>query len=112
MTQLTRSKIRQVLGFCKAGLSQGANLDTVIAANGPSLGQLIREAEQDDDAFEKLHPRALKLMRKKKDFIVVADDEPYYLDAYKTIRAQEKQKGTWTEMDEKVFQSKVAEGLY
>ena len=53
--------------------------------------------------FEKFHPRAVKLLRKRKPFLVVAKDEPYYLSTYEAIRANELLKGTWTEEDEFEF---------
>lgn len=41
------------------------------------------------------HPRAAKLMRKNKPFLVVAIDEPYFRDVYDLIRDHEMNKGTW-----------------
>src|SRR5574340_627276 len=35
------------------------------------------------------HPRAAKLMRNKKPFIVIAMDEPYFKKAYSMIRDEE-----------------------
>jgi hypothetical protein len=49
------------------------------------------------------HPRALKLIQKRKNFIVISQDEPYYLACYAKIRDQEKNQGTWTEQDEVYF---------
>ena len=43
-----------------------------------------------------LNCRAGKLLRKRKDFIVVAYDEPYFPEAYRLIRIYERAKGTWT----------------
>ena len=57
------------------------------------MSQTIKE-------FEKFHPRAVKLLRKRKPFLVVAEDEPYYLATYEAIRANELLKDTWTEEDE------------
>ena len=59
----------------------------------------------DESGLESFHPRAMKLMRKKKKFIVIADDEPYFLKAYQMIRNNEQREGTWTEEDERIFQS-------
>ena len=50
--------------------------------------------------FEKFHPRAVKLLRKQKPFIVIAIDEPYFMKAYDMIRLNEMGKGTWTDEDE------------
>jgi hypothetical protein len=52
--------------------------------------------------------RAGKLLWKKKPFIVIANDEPYYLDVYATIREHEQNKGTWTEECERQYQEAVA----
>ena len=55
--------------------------------------------------FEAFHPRAVKLLRKRKDFIVIASDEPYFIKAYSLIRNSEILKGTWTEEDERIYQA-------
>ena len=51
--------------------------------------------------------RAGKLLLKGKPFIVVACDEPYYLETYRTIRAHERRKGTWTAKCENDFKDAV-----
>lgn len=48
--------------------------------------------------------RAGKLLKKNKPFIVVARDEPYFLNVYKMIRTHEKSKGTWKKECEEDFQ--------
>ena len=55
--------------------------------------------------FEAFHPRAVKLMRKRKNFLVVAEDESYFTQVYRLIRKNEMAKGTWSEEDERIFQS-------
>lgn len=55
------------------------------------------------EEFEKFHPRAVKLLRKRKAFIVIADDEPYFMRAYGLIRQNEMAKGTWTPVDEACY---------
>lgn len=50
------------------------------------------------------HPRAAKLMNKRKSFIVVADDEPYFHEVYSLIREHEIQKGTWTNEDQRIYE--------
>ena len=50
--------------------------------------------------FITFHPRAYKLLEKNKPFLVVAEDEPYYLDVYNMIRSSELENGTWTNGDE------------
>lgn len=43
-------------------------------------------------SFEAFHPRAVKLLRKQKNFIVIAEDEPYFAEAYSLIRKNEMSK--------------------
>lgn len=52
------------------------------------------------EAANSFHPRAAKLMAKRKNFVVVAEDEPYFMDVYRTIRAHEMKSGRWTDDDE------------
>lgn len=66
------------------------------------LAQWVQQIVVDD--LETLHPRAMKLMRKNKPFIVVASDEPYFKMAYDQIKLEELLKGTWTEEDERRYQ--------
>lgn len=47
----------------------------------------------------KTNPRAWKLMKKKKDFVVVASDELYYMEVYGLIRFWEIDKGRWSSED-------------
>ena len=54
-------------------------------------------------SFASFHPRAVKLLRKKKEFLVVAFDEPYFMQVYNMIRSQERINGTWSELDELVY---------
>jgi hypothetical protein len=49
------------------------------------------------------HPRAMKLIGKKKPFIVIANDEPYFETAYNLIRDREKLVGRWTDKDEQEY---------
>ena len=53
--------------------------------------------------FERFHPRAVKLMRKHKPFVVVACDEPYYVQVYSLIREHEISIGRWSTEDERVY---------
>jgi hypothetical protein len=64
------------------------------------LEQRIAELE----AAELFHPRAMKLIRKRKYFVVIAEDEPYFVDVYAMICDHERSKGTWTEIDEQNYQ--------
>lgn len=57
------------------------------------------------EKWEKFHPRAIELLRKQKNFIVIAEDEPYFMQAYATIRSQEKITGRWSDDDERVYRA-------
>jgi hypothetical protein len=65
--------------------------------------QEIEKEEVFDSAI--LDCRAGKLLKKGKPFIVVAEDEPYYMDVYRTIRSNENTKGRWTDEDEQQFEA-------
>jgi hypothetical protein len=71
---------------------------------GRALVALLAENEETQE-WEKFHPRAVKLLRKRKNFLVIAEDEPYFIEAYKLIREHEKEIGRWTERDEDIYQS-------
>jgi len=61
------------------------------------------ELKKERDALVRTHPRAAKLIRNGKFFLVVAIDEPYFADVYRLIRENENRKGTWTDEDEDRF---------
>jgi hypothetical protein len=63
------------------------------------------------EAAADFHPRATKLMLKKKNFIVIAEDEPYFSKAYAMIRVCEMAKGTWTEEDERLYRDALVAAL-
>jgi hypothetical protein len=50
------------------------------------------------------HPRAWRLMVARKNFVVVAEDEPYFTWVYEMIAYNERGKGTWSEEDERLYQ--------
>lgn len=54
------------------------------------------------------HKRAKKLMVKRKNFVVVACDEPYFKSTYDQIKLEELLKGTWTKEDERIYQEAVS----
>ena len=64
--------------------------------------ELYNECDRLEETLA-FHPRAAKLMRKRKNFLVVAEDETYFADVYLNIRIHERQKGTWTDEDEERF---------
>jgi hypothetical protein len=49
------------------------------------------------------HPRAWKLMLKRKPFLVVAKDEPYFEEVYLLIRGNEIKNGRWSDEDQQAF---------
>jgi hypothetical protein len=53
---------------------------------------------------KEFHPRAMKLISKKKNFVVVAEDEPYYIQVYAMIRQNEHENWKWSIEDEELFQ--------
>ena len=53
-----------------------------------------------------LHP-CRKLLDEKRDFIMITQDEPYYIDAYRLVRQNEMRRGGWTPEDEKTFRAAV-----
>lgn len=71
----------------------------------PELIDRIDELEQDAE----FHPRAAKLAHKRKQFIVIAVDEPYFKQAYELIREHELEIGRWSLEDETRYQEAVAE---
>lgn len=48
-------------------------------------------------------PRLTKVLNSGKDFLVVTDSEPYYLDVYALIRDQERKQKTWDAEDEERY---------
>lgn len=46
------------------------------------------------------NPRLNKVLASGKDFLIVTDTEPYFLDVFRMIRAQERRQGSWTLEDE------------
>ena len=53
-----------------------------------------------------LSGRAGKLLKKGKFFLVVADDEPYFIEVFEMIRDQEIEIGRWTEEDQEIFEGR------
>lgn len=65
-------------------------------------------AEATLQAATDFHPRAMKLIRKRKSFLVVANDEPYYRQVYDLIRDHEILAGTWTTSDQRHYENALA----
>ena len=47
-----------------------------------------------------LNPRLNKVLASGKEFLIVAETEPYYTEVFRMIRSQESKQGTWTMFDE------------
>ena len=62
------------------------------------------KAEAELASMRKFHPRAMKLIGKQKNFVVVAEDEPYFCTVYELIRGHEKEIGRWSSEDEQKYQ--------
>lgn len=77
------------------------------AAHNGEMAQAEKVKRLEAEEALKFHPRAAKLMRKRKNFVVVAVDEPYFIDVYRTIRAHEQQAGRWTDDDERQYLATV-----
>jgi len=54
--------------------------------------------------WREFHPRAVKLLSRHKPFVVVACDEPYYMQVYSLIREHEMKIGRWSDEDERIYQ--------
>lgn len=72
-----------------------------------TVGDPLRELFEQVEAMAQFHPRAMKLLRKRKPFLVVAEDEPYYQQVYALIREHEQAAGRWTEDDERYYETVV-----
>ena len=57
-----------------------------------------------------LNPRLNKVLASGKEFLIVTETEPYYLEVYRMIRKQEKKQGTWTQQDEERYVEALEEG--
>lgn len=63
------------------------------------IDSLQEEIKRYRDALE-FNQLVEKLSLKKKPFIVVAIDEPYFKEVYNAIRNEEKRKNSWNQEDE------------
>lgn len=108
--ELALRALDEVSKLCKGkqwGMSipaKGYDSDIIITE---AIRALLRQISlfRDERWF---HPRAAKLMQKRKNFIVIAEDETYFEQAYNLIRDGEMTKGTWTSEDENYFNDAIA----
>ena len=75
--------------------------------NYHELHQIAIDNEYEVMDMAKFHPRAWKLLKKRKPFLVVANDEPYYLTVYQMIKEHELEIGRWTDEDERLYLSEI-----
>lgn len=85
------------------------DMDRRLAAMQSRAETVERELAELREALD-FHQRAAKLMLKRKKFIVVAEDEPYFIAVYNRIREHEISKRTWTNDDEKTYQKALKGG--
>lgn len=86
-----------------APLEQSAK---VLSEMNNKLQSALTTAQEENkrykDALE-FNPLAEKMSLKKKQFIVVAIDEPYFKEVYDIIRKEERRKDTWNFDDEMAY---------
>ena len=73
-----------------------------ITSRNETIGEYLTRIDEHNRAI-RFHPRAWKLMTRQKPFVVVSEDEPYYILVYNTIRQSEMAKGTWSAEDEQLY---------
>lgn len=79
-----------------------------MSCNCRSVGECDHDLFRSEMTDEEFHPRAMKLIRKRKNFLVVAEDEPYFDEVYRMIRQDEMWHGRWTAEDEVLFKAALA----
>ena len=67
------------------------------------LGEVDAQREELERLREALDNRAGELLRKNKFFLVVAHDEPYFMNVYAKIRHREIDIGRWSDEDEELY---------
>lgn len=85
--------------------------DKVLEKQGDDAAYWKTRAEKAEatlQAEKDFHPRAMKLISKRKSFLVVANDEPYYRQVYDLIRDHEMLAGTWTTSDQWHYEDALA----
>lgn len=94
--QIVKEWARSLIDLGVDEISQD-HLETILGGIAEGMSKKLNE-------IFSFHPRAMKLIEKRKPFLVVAEDEPYYLKVYEMIRDEESGKGTWTHEDETRYQ--------
>jgi len=67
------------------------------------VGQLDEAKREVERLRVALDNRAGELLRKNKFFLVVAHDEPYFMNVYAKIRHREIDIGRWSDEDEELY---------
>jgi hypothetical protein len=68
------------------------------------MESMTKRMDQLESMEKLLDCRAGKLLKKGKYFLVVAHDEPYFLQVYDMIREHEIAKGRWSEEDQQIYE--------
>ena len=84
-------------------LVSALGLDKSVTLDDCDLMSLATARIRQYERLLAFHPRAAKLMRKKKNFLVVACDETYFPVVYEMIRYSELHKGRWTKEDQELY---------
>lgn len=103
--------IREVTVFLLAGWNkrpEAKRLNEMILITHEDVNCIEIYDDHEIAGYETFHPRAMKLIRKKKPFLVVAHDEPYFMHVYGIIRTHEMMSGRWNGEDEKQYLDWVA----
>ncbi|MCB5262564.1 MAG: hypothetical protein LHW64_06790 [Candidatus Cloacimonetes bacterium] len=95
--------------------TEGAEKSIMCEVKDPVILELLATTE-DTEGSEKpvryelprfvemaTNPRLNKVLASGKDFLIITDTEPYYLDVFRMIRAQEKIQESWTLEDDERY---------
>lgn len=94
------------------GLNVSKKASVLTIDNGVGYSALQTDKVTETPMFMEmaLHPRLNKVLDSGKEFLIVTETEPYYLDVYRMIRKQEKKQGSWTQQDEERYVEALEEG--
>jgi hypothetical protein len=92
----------------RSALNHAVYMQDKIRAERDTAEDLAEKLRKHAKTEEDFHPRAVKLLRKRKPFLVVANDEPYYRQVYDLIRDNEMLRGEWTTSDQWRYEDAIA----
>lgn len=117
LSDLQTVVINSVLGIASTAMAEAAAAQlaqmqdeiAALKAENTLREQATRTALDECAAKDELlDSRAGKLLKKRKFFLVVACDEPYFKMVYDQIKLEELLKGTWTKQDEETMSRELA----